>query len=93
MVNTVVITRAAQKDLRRVSAQIRASFARWVALVETSGIMAARAIPGYNDEALEGKRKHQRSVRLSQGYRAIYVTKKDGAITFISVEEITNHEY
>ena len=93
MVNTVVVSRAAQKDLRRVSAQIRDSFARWVALVETSGIMAARAVPGYNDEALNGKRQHQRSVRLSKGYRAIYETRKDGALHFISVEEITNHEY
>ena len=48
---------------------------------------------GYHDESLKGKRKGQRSVRLSRSWRAIYREEKEGTINLIIVEEVTKHDY
>ncbi len=47
---------------------------------------------GLHDEALQGNRKGQRSIRLSQAYRAIYVIVA-GAARFVRVEEVNKHRY
>jgi proteic killer suppression protein len=52
-----------------------------------------RKLPGFHDEPLKGRRKGQRSIRLSRMYRAIYVVKRDGSLEFVSVEEVSKHEY
>ena len=49
-------------------------------------------MPGYHDEPLKGRRAGQRSIRLSRAYRAIYEIKEDTA-KFVSVEEVSKHEY
>ena len=49
--------------------------------------------PGYHDEALRGKRKGQRSIRLNRAYRAIYTIDKSGNINFIEILEVNKHEY
>jgi len=41
---------------------------------------------------LQGKRKGQRSIRLSRANRAIYEIKQDEAV-FASIEEIGKHNY
>ena len=57
------------------------------------GLEEIRKIPGYHDEPLHGERRGQRSIRLSRGYRAIYIVKSDNSIEFVSVEEVNKHEY
>jgi len=52
-----------------------------------------RKIPGYHDEPLKGRRAGQRSIRLSKAYRAIYVLLESGSIEFVSVEEVSKHDY
>jgi toxin HigB-1 len=52
----------------------------WIDLVETEGMMQSRKIKSYHDEPLKGKRKGQRSIRLSKAYRAIYVERKNGTL-------------
>jgi proteic killer suppression protein len=47
-----------------------------------------RKVPGYHDEPLKG----ERSIRLTRAYRAIYEIKQDTA-RFVSVEEVSKHEY
>ena len=64
----------------------------WVDDVENRGLEEIRKTPGYHDEALKGKRKGERSIRLSKSYRAIYKIKKD-IIEFVLVEEVSKHEY
>ncbi len=64
----------------------------WVAAVEHDGLEEVRKVPGYHDEALEGDRTGQRSIRLSLAYRAVYEIKEDTA-RFVSVEEVSKHEY
>jgi hypothetical protein len=61
MIRAVQITKQAEKQLRKVSAQITVSAG-------------------------------QRSIRLSRSYRAIYEIKKN-VVEFVSVEEISKHDY
>ena len=64
----------------------------WVDDVENRGVEEVRKTPGYHDERLKGKRKGERSIRLSKSYRAVYKIKRD-SIEFVSVEEVSKHEY
>ena len=94
----VVVTRDAQKQLKRVPRQILRKFEGWVVLVTEEGIEAARKIPGYHDEPLSGDRLGQRSIRLNRSYRAIYEEcqaddDESLVVEFISVEEVMNHDY
>ena len=62
--------------------------------VKEEGLMDIRKIKGYHDEALKGKRKGQRSVRLNRSYRLIYRKMEDGKkINLIIVEEVNKHDY
>jgi proteic killer suppression protein len=63
----------------------------WAKIVNNYGVQEARKVKWYNDEALKGNRKGQRSIRLNRSYRAIYVESKN-AIT-ITVIEVNNHDY
>ena len=93
VINTVYVSDRAQKELRKVPRRIADKLWSWVDAVETNGLEAVRRVPGYHDEPLRGQREGQRSIRLSGKYRAIYVVLKDDQIEFVSVEEVTAHDY
>lgn len=57
------------------------------------GIDKMRTIPGFNDEALKGDRRGQRSIRLNKAYRAIYTENEEKEIVIISILEVNKHEY
>jgi len=59
----------------------------WVAAVELDGLEVVRKISGYHDEPLKGARVRQRSIRLSR-----YEVRGD-AVEFVSIEEVSKHEY
>lgn len=92
MIKTVVITKSARKDLAGLPRAIVAKFATWVGMVETNGLEEVRKIQGFHDEPLKGKRKGQRSIRLSKSHRAFYIVVED-EIYFAEVQEVNNHEY
>ena len=92
-IKIVILSKAAKKDLRKVPFYIADKLETWVDAVERDGLEEIRKIPGYHDEPLHGDRKGQRSIRLSKGYRAIYILKSDNSIEFVSVEEVNKHEY
>jgi proteic killer suppression protein len=92
MVFRVEITKLAEKQLRKLPRHIVDNLMIWVAAVEHDGLEEVRKVPGYHDEPLKGQRSGQRSIRLSRAYRAIYEIKEDTA-RFVSVEEISKHEY
>lgn len=71
MIHEVRISRMAQKQIRKVPAQIRDALDVWIELVEEDGLGEVRKISGYHDEPLKGARQGQRSIRLSKSYRAI----------------------
>jgi hypothetical protein len=72
MINRVVITDGARKDLRRVPAAVADKLHAWVAAVSLVGLDEVRKIRGYDDHSLKGQRKGQRAIRLSLLWRAIY---------------------
>ena len=89
----VVITRQAEKQLRKIPSHVALKLAAWVDGVKHNGLMETRKLPGFHDEPLYGKRKSERSIRLSKSYRAFYVVAKDGSIHVAKVMEVNKHEY
>ena len=92
MIFRVEITRLAEKQLRKLPQHIVDNLMIWVAAVEHDGLEEVRKVPGYHDEPLKADRRSQRSIRLSRAYRAIYEIKED-TVRFVSVEEVSKHEY
>lgn len=93
MIKIVVLSRRAQGDLRSAPHYISTKLLYWVGEVEAKGLEETRKQPGFHDEPLKGRRKGQRSIRLSRAYRAIYVIRHDGSVEFVSVEEVSRHDY
>ena len=92
MIFVVEITKLAEKQLRKVPRNILYNLMIWVAAVEHDGLEEVRKVPGYHDEPLRGDRAGQRSIRLSRSYRAIYEVQ-EGTAKFVSVEEVSKHDY
>ncbi|MGE3974354.1 MAG: type II toxin-antitoxin system mRNA interferase toxin, RelE/StbE family [Bdellovibrionales bacterium] len=90
---TSVVFENVIKELRKLPHFIVRKLNKWARDVEKFGIEEIRKIPGYHDEPLRGQRQGQRSIRLSKGYRAIYVEYEEGNIKIVSIEEVSKHEY
>ena len=80
-----------EKDIKKLQPHIAEKLKMWAKTVNNHGIAEARKCKGYHDEPLKGERKGQRSIRLSKGYRAIYI--EDKKIIKIIVIEVNKHEY
>jgi proteic killer suppression protein len=93
MIDTVVLSRRAQKDLRSAPHHVATKLLYWVGEVEAKGLEETRKQPGFHDEPLKGRRRGQRSIRLSRAYRAIYVIRRDGSAELVSIEEVSRHDY
>ena len=72
---------------------MRRKLKTWIEGVNKDGLEAVRKTRGFHDEPLKGKRKGQRSIRLSRSYRAIYKVLSDGTLWFAQLEEVTKHGY
>lgn len=83
----------ARKQLKKVPSHIKQKFDFWCDLINFIGIREARKYKGFHDEPLLGKRRGQRSVRLSKAYRLIYVELDNGTYEIIDVLEINKHDY
>lgn len=92
-IREVVISKQAEKQLRKMPASIILKLQLWVDGIKNEGLMKMRRIPGFHDEPLKGKRQGQRSVRLNKAYRAIYVVDESGATHIINVIEVHKHAY
>ena len=93
MIRRTVITPRARQQLRRAPEHIVNKLMAWVESVEESGLETTRRVPGFHDEPLKGKRRGQRSIRLSRQWRAIYEIHEDGTAQCVSIEEVTPHDY
>jgi toxin HigB-1 len=93
VITEVEISKRAQKQLQKLPRGIIRNIQLWVQSVATTGLEEVRKIPGYHDEPLKGNRTGQRSIRLNRSYRAIYEIKNDGTVKFVSVEEVSKHDY
>ena len=89
----ILIGNRAKKQLRKVPVHVVAKLKLWVNVVKTDGLSEVRKLPGFHDEPLKGKRRGQRSIRLSKSYRAIYTRTAEGGLEIVVVEEVSKHEY
>lgn len=89
----VELSKTARKQLTKVPGHIVRKFALWVDLVRFEGLETARAVPGFRDHSLKGEWQGYRAVRLSEAYRAIYMTHSDGTVEAMYVEEVNKHDY
>ena len=80
-----------ENDLSKLPDYLRDKAILWIELLETLGMREIRKRSGFHDEALKGKRRGERSVRLSRSYRLIY-NELDGGREILLLE-ITKHEY
>ena len=92
MITRVVLSERVRKQVRRLPGHVVAKLIAWSESIEVDGLEVVRRIPGFHDESLRGKRKGQRSIRLSRSYRAIYRIVDDG-VEFVCVEEVSKHVY
>lgn len=92
-ITTVIWGKKVQKQLEEVPQVIAKKFYAWVAAIRIAGVRSVRTRPGFHDEPLRWDRKGQRSVRLNQAWRAIYVERQDGSLELIEVIEVTHHGY
>lgn len=92
-IHSVKLTERAKQALRKAPFHIQRKLLLWVLLVEKDGLERVRMVPGFHDEPLRGKRQGQRSIRLYIAYRAIYEIHESGTGAFVSVEDVTKHDY
>lgn len=93
MNSTVTMTKHAQKDLKKIPRHILVQFDLWVEVIETEGFGAMQKIKGYNDHALVGDRKGQRSSYLSRSWRVIYTLDDKTNSINVEVLEVNHHDY
>ena len=92
-IDTVILSKKTQSDLKFVPDRILRKLMAWADDVRENGISIVRMRPGFHDEPLKGKRKGQRSIRLNRAYRAIYCIDESGTVRFIEVLEVNKHDY
>ena len=89
----VQISKQAEKDLKKIPAQIIFKLEAWIDGVMNEGLREMSKRPGFHDEPLKGNRHGQRSIRLNKSYRAIYEIDKSGTIHFLEIIEVNKHAY
>ena len=89
----ITLSSKAISQLKKLPAAIQFKLQMWIESVKMDGLREVRKIPGFHDEPLQGKRKGQRSIRLSRAYRAMYIIHDSGEIEFVEVLEVNKHEY
>ena len=91
--HTVILTKKVEKELKKVPTHIAIKLFEWIEAVAHEGLLEVRKVPGFHDEPLQGKRKGQRSIRLSKAYRAIYIMGKNQQMEIVEVIEVNKHDY
>ena len=91
MYTEILWTKLFKKHLQRVPHHVQIKTRYWIRMVTVFGLRDVRKQAGFHDEALKGKRKGQRSIRVSRSYRLIY--KELDKQTQIKLLELIKHEY
>lgn len=93
MLSEVVLTKHAEKQLKKVPIHIKEALYVWAKTVIRLGPIETRKLKGYHDEPLKGKRVGERSIRLNRAYRAIYIEGEKKGMIVISIIEVNKHDY
>jgi proteic killer suppression protein len=80
-----------EKTCRKLPEAVVKKYELWKNIVFRHGPNKLREFKGFHDEKLIGKRKDQRSSRLSLQYRVIYTVEQHNVT--VLVLEITPHQY
>ena len=92
MINEVLISKDAIKDINKIPKHILKVLKLWIFEINTFGWDDVKKDIAWKNEAFKGTRFGQRSIRLNKSYRAIYkVSKKK--IEFVLIEEVNKHDY
>ncbi len=89
----IFISKKAQKELRKIPKHILLQLDLWIEIISEEGYRSMQLIKGYNDHALIGDRKGQRSSYLSRSWRVIYTINEERAAILIEILEINHHDY
>ena len=89
----IEITKKAQKQIKKIPTHIRNRLKTWMFSIRVEGLQKTRRIKSYHDESLKGKRRGQRSIRLSKSWRTIYREEEKNMINLIIIEEVNKHDY
>ncbi|NOT77495.1 MAG: type II toxin-antitoxin system mRNA interferase toxin, RelE/StbE family [Bacteriovoracaceae bacterium] len=89
----VILSKVAQKDLKKIPSYILVMFDLWIEIIETDGYQAMQMIRGYRDHSLKGKLQGFRSSSLIKNWRIIYMKNEATNILTVEVLEINNHDY
>lgn len=88
---TILESHDVHKAILKIPKDIVRKYEFWKNVVRFQGPEGLRRIKGFHDEALKGKRKGERSSRLSIKYRVIYEIEDKTAI--VSALDLTAHDY
>ncbi len=88
---TILESHDVHKAVLKVPREVLSNYEFWKNIVRFQGPQGLRGIRRLHDEALKGKRKGERSSRLSIKYRVIYEVEDKTAI--VSVLDLTAHDY
>jgi proteic killer suppression protein len=95
VVTVVRLSKRAVKDLDRCPKQVQRKLQAWVDAIGRAGLAEVRKVSGFHDEPIAvGPHAGQRSIRLSQAYRAFYVIERDAVrVDYVLVKEVNKHRY
>ncbi len=80
-----------QKKCSMLPISVVKKYELWKNIVFRHGPDKLKDFPGFHDEKMKGKRKGQRSSRLSLQYRVIYEVERETVRIFVI--EINAHDY
>ena len=94
MKTVVQISKKAEKQIDKAPIEIIESIIEWVSMIETIGLEQVRKNggKGLHDEALKGKLRGTRSIRLNKAWRLYYKEERNEVI-LVNIIRIDKHEY
>lgn len=87
----VLLSKNADKALKRAPIEICDCFDAWKNVIQMQGVAGIRAINGYRDHPLKGEWEGARSSSLNNQWRVIYIVIEKEVKIFVF--EITPHDY
>ena len=89
----VILSKRAEKCLRKIPRHILVQFDLWIEIIETDSFQSMQKIKSYRDHSLLGNRKGQRSSSLSRSWRVIYPLEEKTNQLIVEVLGVNHHEY
>ncbi|MBS1269770.1 MAG: hypothetical protein MAG794_00721 [Gammaproteobacteria bacterium] len=79
------------RRIPKLPTEVLKRYQKWKDIVSISGPSGLRMIKGFRDEALRGKWNGNRSSRLGDQYRVIYLVEEQNVV--VRVVDLSAHDY